>query len=261
MAVAPDNGQLLAFANRLADAAATAIRPYWRQPIPIESKADSSPVTAADRAAERAMRALIGEQRPDDGIYGEEFANHGLDRDYVWVLDPIDGTRSFITGIPLFTTLIALLHRGRPVLGIIDQPVTGDRWCGVSGARTLLNGRPVQTRPCTSLERATMFTYGIEAYEMTDGAPLRRLAERAGTRRFNADGYAYGLLAAGFADIVCENDLKPFDFLALVPVVEGAGGVITDWQGAPLSLESAGRVLACGDPALHEQARDVLRGT
>ncbi len=252
---------MLAFAQHLADAAAAAIRPYWRQPVKTETKSDSSPVTAADRAAERAMRALIGEQRPNDGIYGEEYANHGLERDYVWVLDPIDGTRSFITGIPLFTTLIALLHRGRPVLGIIDQPVTGDRWCAMSEHPTLLNDRPVRTRPCPSLNQATLFTYGTEAYEMADGAPLRRLAGRVETRRFNADGYAYGLLAAGFADIVCENDLKPFDFLALVPVVEGAGGIITDWQGEPLSLESTGRVLACGDPALHEQARDVLRGT
>lgn len=261
MAAAPDCGRLLAFAVQLADAAAAAIRPYWRQPIPIESKADSSPVTAADRAAEQAMRALIGEHRPDDGIYGEEFANHGLGNDYVWVLDPIDGTRSFITGVPLFTTLIALLYRGKPLIGIIDQPITGDRWCGIAGAQTRLNDRPIHTRPCASLEQATMFTYGIEAYEMADGAPLKHLAKRAGTRRFNADGYAYGLLAAGFADIVCENDLKPFDFLALVPVIEGAGGIISDWHGAPLGLESAGQVLACGDAALHNEALDVLKSS
>ncbi len=259
MAPPPDSGRLLAFAARLADAAAAAIRPFWRQPIPVETKPDSSPVTAADRAAEQAMRTLIGEHRPDDGIYGEEFANHGLEREYVWVLDPIDGTRSFITGVPLFTTLIALLYRGRPLLGIIDQPITGERWCGAAGTQTLFNGRPVHTRPCPALDRATMFTYGVEAYEMADGAPLRRLAGRAATRRFNADGYAYGLLAAGFADIVCENDLKPFDFLALVPVIEGAGGLISDWQGAPLGLESAGQVLACGDAALHNEALDVLK--
>ncbi len=248
----------LALAETLADAAGAVIRRYFRQTIAIDDKSDLSPVTIADREAEAAMRRMIVHRFPEHGIIGEEHGSHRPDADYVWVLDPVDGTKSFISGIPLFGTLIALAWRGRPVLGIIDQPVAGERWIGAAGRPTTLNGAPIRTRACPALERATLFTTAPELFAGTEAAGFERLRRAVKLTRYGADCYAYAVLATGFVDLVVESGLKPHDFAALVPVIEGAGGSVTDWQGNPVGLGSPGQIIAAGDPALNPAARALL---
>jgi inositol-phosphate phosphatase/L-galactose 1-phosphate phosphatase/histidinol-phosphatase len=251
---------LLDFADRLADAAASISRQYFRQRLAVDDKADASPVTVADREAEAAMRALIEARFPEHGILGEEHGAVRTGADFVWVLDPIDGTKSFISGVPLFGTLIALLHEGRPILGVIDQPVSRERWRGSTGAPTTFNGAAIRSRSCTALEAATLFCGGPEQYRGGDATAIERLRASVKLTRFNGDCYAYGLLALGFIDCVAEAGLKPYDYCALVPVVEGAGGVVTDWAGAPPGLAADGRILAAGDPHLHALALARLAG-
>jgi inositol-phosphate phosphatase/L-galactose 1-phosphate phosphatase/histidinol-phosphatase len=252
----------LALAEALADAARAVITGYFRQKLAVDDKSDRSPVTVADREAEAAMRRLIEARFPDHGILGEEHGSVRAEAEHLWVLDPIDGTKSFISGIPLFGTLIALLHRGQPVLGVIDQPILGERWLGAAGRPTTLNGAPVQTRSCPSLAAATLFSTAPDSmfasFEAEGFARLRRAVKLV---RTGADCYAYAQLATGFIDLVVEGQLKPYDYCALVPVIEGAGGVITDWQGVPLGLASDGKVLACGDPTLAAAARARLTGS
>jgi inositol-phosphate phosphatase / L-galactose 1-phosphate phosphatase / histidinol-phosphatase len=250
----------LALAIDLADAAGEAIRPYFRQPLAVDDKPDLSPVTIADRAAEMAMRRLIARHLPEHGILGEEFGSERTDAEFIWVLDPIDGTKSFISGVPLFGTLIALAHRGRPILGIIDQPISRERWVGAAGRPTTFNRTPVRTRPCPALAAATAFSTSPDMFKGTDAAAHTRVAAAVKLVRFGADCYAYGLLALGCIDIVIEASLKPYDFSAMLPIVEGAGGVATDWHGDPLTLASDGRVLVAGDRRAHQQALALLAG-
>jgi histidinol phosphatase-like enzyme (inositol monophosphatase family) len=244
----------LALAADLADAAGAAIRPYFRKPIAVDDKPDLSPVTVADRAAEAAMRKLIAARFPDHGIIGEEYGREREHAEFVWVLDPIDGTKSFISGVPLFGTLIALCRRGRPILGVIDQPILRERWVGAAGRPSTFNGEPVRCRPCASLAAATIFATSPDMFPGDDDAGFRRVASAAKLVRFGADCYAYGLVAHGFVDLVIEASLKAYDFSAMLPIVEGAGGVVTDWQGAPLGLTSDGRVLVAGDRRVHREA-------
>jgi inositol-phosphate phosphatase/L-galactose 1-phosphate phosphatase/histidinol-phosphatase len=248
----------LALAIALADAAGEAIRPYFRQPLAVDDKPDLSPVTIADRATEMAMRRLIAQRFPEHGIFGEEFGRERPDAEFTWVLDPIDGTKSFISGVPLFGTLIALAYRGRPILGIIDQPISRERWIGAAGRPTIFNGTPVGTRQCPALAAATVFSTSPDMFRGDDAAAHARVASAAKLVRFGADCYAYGLLALGFVDLVIEASLKPYDFSAMLPIVEGAGGVATDWQGAPLTLASDGRVLVAGDRRAHLEALALL---
>lgn len=250
----------LAFANRLADEAGAIIRHYFRRKLAIDQKPDRTPVTIADRTAERAMRRLITAEFPEHGIIGEEYGSTRADADYIWVLDPIDGTKSFISGIPLFGTLVALAHRGRPILGVIDQPILGERWIGAKGKKTTLNGKRVASRDCARLDAATLFTTSPDLFAKHEATSFRRLRRRVKLTRYGADCYAYALLASGFIDLVVEAGLKAYDFCALAPVIEGAGGSITDWQGKPLDLDSDGRVVAGGDKGLAEKARTVLAG-
>jgi histidinol phosphatase-like enzyme (inositol monophosphatase family) len=251
-AILPDG--VTDLAARLADAAGSVIRRYYRTPFAVDDKPDSSPVTIADREAEAAIRAILAAERPDDGIVGEEHGTTNGDADWLWVIDPIDGTKSFITGRPTFGTLVALLYRGRPVLGVIDQPITGDRWVGAVGQPTTLNGKPAHVRACPSLGRATLNTTSPDLFGADDYAAFRRVATAVKLPMYGGDCYAYGLLAAGFVDLVIEAGLKLYDYAALVPVVEGAGGVMTDWSGAPLGRGSDGRVVAAGDAAAHAEA-------
>jgi inositol-phosphate phosphatase / L-galactose 1-phosphate phosphatase / histidinol-phosphatase len=250
----------LALAAELADAAGSAIRPRFRQNISVDDKPDLSPVTAADRAAEQAMRRLIAARFPEHGIIGEEFGRERDDAEFVWVLDPIDGTKSFISGVPLFGTLIALARAGRPILGVIDQPILRERWVGAIGRPTTFNGKPIRCRPCPALEAATVFSTSPDMFKGPDAVAHGRVAAAAKLVRFGADCYAYGLLAHGFIDLVIEASLKPYDFSAMVPVVDGAGGVATDWQGRPLGLSSDGRVLVAGDARAHREALAFLAG-
>jgi len=257
----PVDAALLAFAETLADAAGAIIRGYFRRGVAIDDKPDQSPVTVADREAEQALRRLIGERYPADGILGEEFGPERIDAERVWVLDPIDGTKSFISGVPLFGTLIALTERGRPILGVIDQPISRERWVGAQGHPSRLNGAPIHCRPCGALAAATLFATAPELFRDGDAPGFQRLRERVKLARYGADCYAYGLLALGSIDLVCEASLKPYDYCAVVPVIEGAGGVATDWEGRPLGLGSGSRVIAAGDPARAADARRLLMGT
>jgi inositol-phosphate phosphatase/L-galactose 1-phosphate phosphatase/histidinol-phosphatase len=250
--------RFLALAADLADAAGEAIRPHFRQNLAVEDKPDLSPVTAADRAAETAMRHLIRAQFPEHGIIGEEYGAEREDAEFVWVLDPIDGTKSFISGVPLFGTLIALAQHGRPILGIIDQPILRERWIGAAGRATTFNGNPVRTRPCAELAVATVFSTSPDMFVGNDVAAHAKIAAAAKLVRYGADCYAYGVLALGFIDLVVEASNKPYDFCAMPPIVAGAGGVASDWQGRPLTLASDGRVLVAGDRRAHEQALALL---
>lgn len=248
-----------AFASRLADEAGSVALRYFRQPVTVETKADASPVTRADREAERAMRSLIEAEYPEDGIVGEEHGRERAGAGRQWVLDPIDGTRSFVAGVPLFGTLIALAVDGVPVVGIIDHPATHERWVGIAGAATTLNGAPVRTRACPALATALLSTTGEEFIEGPgEYDAFSRVRGAVGGFRRVPDCYGYAMLASGFVDLVIEAGLKTWDLAALRPVIEGAGGVITDWHGRPLDLESDGRIVAAGDPDCHARALEVL---
>ncbi|TCS65035.1 histidinol-phosphatase [Varunaivibrio sulfuroxidans] len=248
----------VALAERLAEVSQPIALSYFRGAFAIDTKDDASPVTVADRQCEQAMRALINETFPDHGILGEEFGNENVDAEFVWVLDPIDGTHSFVTGKPLFGTLIALTRHGVPVLGVINMPALNERWVGVSGRKTTFNGRDVTSRALTNLADAWLYATTPDMFAGPDAAAFRALS--AGCRRtgYGADCYAYGLLANGTVDVVCEAMLQPYDYCALVPVIDGAGGRVTDWSGSPLTIASDGRVLAAGDARIHEIGLSVL---
>jgi histidinol phosphatase-like enzyme (inositol monophosphatase family) len=254
------SAELVALAHSLADAARPIAARYFRTAVTVDDKSDLSPVTIADREAETAMREILEARVPQHGVFGEEHGAVRTDADYVWVLDPIDGTKAFITGLPIFGTLIALLHRGVPVLGIIDQPILKERWLGAAGRPSTLNGQPIKVRACAALDKAYMYSTAPQMF----GGPLARrheaLAGKVKLFRWGGDCYAYGLLASGHVDLVVENSLKLYDFAALVPVVKGAGGLITDWKGRELDMRSDGSVLAAGDPAIHRAAAAVLAG-
>lgn len=252
--------EFIDLAHRLADASGPVIRGYFRQPIQVDGKADASPVTAADREAEQAIRAILAETRPADGIIGEEFGNTDTDAEYVWVIDPIDGTKSFISGRPIFGTLIALVRNGTPILGVIDQPVNGERWVGATGSGTQYNGDPVQVRACPSLADAIAGTTAADLFDPGQEAHWRKIAADAKHVVYGGDCYTYAQIASGFVDVVLEAGLQTYDFCALVPVVEAAGGIVTDWQGNPLTLSSDGTILACGDSRTHAEILAFLDG-
>ncbi len=246
------------FIAELARASAEFIAPYFGNPATaVDFKSDDSPVTAADRGAEALMRDLIAARFPDHGIIGEEHGNLRPDAEFVWVLDPIDGTKSFITGVPLWTTLIGLLHRGQPVLGAIHQPTLGQLVIG-DNTTTTLNGRPVRTRATTDLAAATLVTSdhrNLGRYQ--NAAAADTLIDACRLYRTWADGYGYLLLATGFVDLALDPIMNPWDIAALVPVVRGAGGVITDWSGnTPYPAES---IVAAATPALHDAALTLLQ--
>ncbi|MDE1907127.1 MAG: histidinol phosphate phosphatase, partial [Rhodospirillales bacterium] len=225
---------------------------------------DESPVTAADRKAEEVLRAALAKATPDFGIIGEEFPPHNTGAKYVWVIDPIDGTRAFITGRTSFTTLLGLLEDGVPILGFIDQPITRERWCGGRGEPAHfiapLGGKP-GTRQTVKLAEAE---FSATSPEMIAGAGpeavtrFNRLKAAAKRVYWGGDAYSYGLLALGQIDLIAEHDLKPWDWAALGPVIESAGGVVTDWSGAPLKLGADGSVLASANRTLHNEALAIL---
>lgn len=246
------------FLAELARESGDFIRPLFCQPgVAVEIKADASPVTAADRGAEELMRKLIRQRFPAHGIIGEEFGSERPEAEWVWMLDPIDGTKSFITGVPLWGTLIALLHEGQPVLSCIHQPILNQLVIG-DGRVTTLNGTPVRCRPTTRIEEATLLTSDpLNPAKFQDGARYDALAQRARLVRTFGDCYGYLLVATGWADIMCDPIMNPWDIAALIPIVRGAGGVITDWSGAaPFPAQST---LACATPELHAQVLASLQ--
>ncbi len=250
----------IALAGALANAAGEAIRPFFRGAYTLETKPDASPVTEADRAAEAAMRRVIEAECPRDGIIGEEYGEKPGTTGRIWVLDPIDGTTSFIAGRPIFGTLIAMMEGGWPVLGVIDQPITCERWVGAAGKPTLFNNRPVRTRPCRDIDQAILATTSPHLFAEDQAPHFLKLAAKVARRRivYGGDCYNYGLVASGHIDLVAEAGLKIHDFAALVPIVEGAGGTMCNWAGEPLNADSAGDVIALGDPARLEDALSAL---
>lgn len=256
------NASDIVLAQRLADAAGAAIRPLFRAEWSAERKEDMSFVTEADRAAEAAMRAILEAEQPRDGIIGEEYGSRNPGAGRQWVLDPIDGTTSFIAGRPIFGTLIALVEGGWPVLGVIDQPILNERWVGAIGQPTLFNGKPAAARALKELGDAVLATTSPHLFSGEQVEPFMKLAGAVAHRKiiYGGDCYNYGLVAAGHVDVVCEAGLKLHDFAALVPVVEGAGGVMCDWNGDPLNAASSGEVLAVGDPARLEDVLEAMRG-
>lgn len=253
---------LLAFAKELADAAGSAILPYFRADLIVEDKSSGGavfdPVTVADRAAERAMRELIAARYPDHGIVGEEEASVTGSSSFRWVLDPIDGTRAFVTGLPIWGTLIALNDGHRSVLGVIDQPFTRERFVGTRSA-AWCNDKPIRTRRCPDLAQArVMLTVPAAGAKVANQVVFDAVAKSAQIVRFGGDCYAYGLLAHGLIDLVLEAHLDIHDVQALIPVVEGAGGVITTWDGG--DPQNGGSVIACGDPMLHRQLLPLIAG-
>ena len=235
------------------------IAPLFRQPgLAVESKSDASPVTVADRGAEELMRHRIAQKFPTHGIIGEEFGRERADAEFVWVLDPIDGTKSFVSGVPLWGTLIALLHQGQPVLGCIHQPILGQLVVG-DGQTTELNGRPVRCRSTQRLEDATLVTSDpLNPAKYQNGARYDALQQRAKLVRTWGDCYGYLLVATGWADISVDPIMNPWDIAALIPVIRGAGGVITDWHGG--AAYPAESTIACATPALHAAVLATLKG-
>ena len=256
------------FVNRLAQVSAEVILPFFRSAIGAEDKSRGGafdPVTEADRAAEVAMRRLIAQTFPAHGVIGEEYGMDRPDAEYVWVLDPIDGTKAFISGLPTWGTLIGLTHRGRPVYGMMSQPFTRERyfgdgasagWRGPSPRGEGVAGRTLRVRACASLREATLMTTSPQMFNLVETPAYRRVEEKARLARYGADCYGYCALAAGFVDIVIEASLKPHDIVALVPIVEGAGGIVTTWDGGDPS--AGGRIVAAGDERVHQEALQLL---
>lgn len=245
-----------AFLTELAEKSGDFIRPLFANPaLAVEFKSDESPVTAADKGAEQLLRSLIAKKFPAHGVIGEEFGNDRPDAEFVWVLDPIDGTKSFITGVPLFGTLIALMRNGQPVLGAIHQPILRQLMIG-DNTLTTLNGRALRVRPTARLEEATLLTSDpINPAKYQNGLAYAALEKRVRLTRTWGDCYGYLLLAAGFADIMCDPIMNPWDIQALIPVVRGAGGLITDWQGHdPVKAKS----IVAANPTLHPQVIAAL---
>ena len=252
-----------AFIGRLATASGETILPFFRTSLSIDNKSasDFDPVTEADRAAEAVMRRLIKANFPQHGIVGEEFGNEREDADYVWVLDPIDGTKSFISGFPIWGTLIALMHHGAPVFGMMHQPYIGERFSGDSRSasyRGATGNRRLAVRRCASLNEATLFTTSPLLMNAADRATFNRVEDKVRLTRYGGDCYSYCMLAAGHVDLVIETELKPYDIAALIPIITGAGGVITTWDGKP--AQSGGRIVAAGDRRVHEEALALLNG-
>jgi len=250
-----DRATLSGFCDELADGARAIGLTHFRSLSAYDRKEDQSPVTIADKAIEEYLRARIQQRFPDHGIVGEEQEEKAGSARFTWYLDPIDGTKSFISGMPLFGTLIALYdeHIGAPVFGMIDMPALGERWIG-DGKETHLNGRLVKASACTELDAAQIYTSSPDIFSDEDWQVYDRLSRRAAFRRYGGDCYLYGLLASGYCDLVVEASLKTFDFMALVPVIEGAGGVIRDWSGERLTPFSDGRVVAAATPELLQSA-------
>jgi myo-inositol-1(or 4)-monophosphatase len=249
-----------AFIVELAERSGDLIRPYFgRADLAVELKADQSPVTAADRGAEALMRDLIRRAYPDHGIIGEELGSERPDAEFIWVLDPIDGTKSFTSAVPLFVTLIALLHRGEPVLGCIHQPILRQLVIG-DGQTATLNGQPAHTRPTQRLEEATLLTSDpLNPAKYQNGPAFDRVQGRARLARTWGDGYGYLMVATGWADVMCDPIMNPWDIAALVPVIRGAGGVITDWAGQdPMRGTS---IVAAGSAELHAEVIAGLAST
>lgn len=260
---------LAAFIERLAQLSGEAILPFFRTQLSVMDKGKDAengksrfdPVTEADRAAETVIRRHIQATFPTHGILGEEFAAEKPDADFLWVVDPIDGTRAFIAGLPVWGTLIGLMQGGNPVMGVMNQPYTGELFFG-DGGQALLKGprgtRSLKASRCDDLGKALLMTTDPRLFREDEAAAYARVEEKVRLSRYGTDCYAYAMLASGQVDLVIESGLKPYDIVALIPIIEGAGGVITSWDGG--SAKDGGRILAAATPALHKAAMALLAG-
>ena len=248
------------FAERLAEASRDMVVEACREPVAAELKGDGSPVTAVDKAVELRLREMIASEHPDHGVVGEEHGASMPESGHVWVIDPIDGTLAFIAGLPVFGTLIALARDGVPVVGIVDMPATGERWVGAEGQATTRNGAPVGTRDCATLSSALLSTSSPDFYDASEFPRFERLREASRWTVYGGSCLAYAQIASGRIDVGVDAGLDPFDYCALVPVIRGAGGLATDWDGRALTLRSGGRIVAAGDPRAHAEALELLAG-
>jgi myo-inositol-1(or 4)-monophosphatase len=252
------------FVDKLATVSGEAILPFFRTSLGVEDKGSAAgfdPVTAADRAAETAMRTLIKRSFPEHGIVGEEYGNENTDAEYIWVLDPIDGTKSFITGMPVWGSLIGLTRNGTAVFGMMHQPFIRERFTGDGGAshyRGPAGERALHVRPCATIADAMVFTTNPRLMNEADRTAFGRVEGAVRLSRYGGDCYAYCMLASGHVDLVIEAGLKPHDIVALIPIIEGAGGVVTNWEGG--SAVKGGRVVAAGDKRVHAAALKLLAG-
>lgn len=251
--------EFVQFARTVADAARRPSLHYFRADPELHIKADGSPVTVADRETERVIRDLLSQSYPQHALMGEEYGWTRSDQSYTWVVDPIDGTKSYLAGAPTYGTLLALLYEGKPVLGIIDIPALDERWCGVVGQPTTMNDRPVKSSSCAGVEQAVLTVISPDKLNADERLAVDALSRMARVCRYSSDGYSHPLLASGYVDMSVAVGQQPFDYLAVVPVVEGAGGCISDWAGKPLGLDSDGRILVTATPELHREALNVLR--
>ncbi|MDA0781082.1 MAG: histidinol-phosphatase [Rickettsiales bacterium] len=246
------------FVDKVVDKSEDIICKHYRNLNNIETKDDESPVTIADREAETSIREFINKEYPEHGIIGEEFGEENINARYKWIIDPIDGTLSFMIGRPIFGTLLALLDNGKPILSVINQPITKERWLAVQGEGCKLNGKNAQVKNCGSLSQATIATTGPNYFTKDGLEKFNRLSKSAKHTIYGGDCYLYALVASGFLDLAIDSCLKPHDFMPLIPIVKEAGGIITDWTGNELNEKSDGNVIAAGSKTAHEQAIKIL---
>jgi len=255
-----NSDELIAFAELLADEARTILRASDASPTDIQYKADDSPVTDLDRRIEARLRALIDDRYPEHGILGEELGGRDLDAELVWVLDPIDGTAAFIAGIPVYGTLIGLAHHGRPFIGVIDHPATDDRWVGLAGHFARHNGNAVHTRCCERLADAFVTNSNPDFLSSDEMSAFTLLKSRVRYMQYGGSCYAYAMLASGRTDIGLDANFDTFDVFAPAAVIEGAGGIVSDWSGKGIDLDWQGQILAAGCAQMHAQAMAILAG-
>jgi inositol-phosphate phosphatase/L-galactose 1-phosphate phosphatase/histidinol-phosphatase len=256
------NQELIDFANHLADLSCNIAQKYFRKDLGEENKADDTPVTLADKGIERLIREEVLKKYPDHGFIGEEYGDVNIEADYKWVVDPIDGTSSFVIGKPVFGTLIALTYKNNSIIGVINQPINNERWVGVKGLGVTLNGKNISSRKTGSISNSILCTTSPVFFDKTDLEFFDKVSSKTKYQKYGGvfyggDCYLFGLMALGYVDIIIETGLKNYDYAALVPVVEESGGVITDWSGKGLDINSNGQILACGDKKVHAEIMQI----
>jgi len=249
----------LKIANECAEASGKIIKKYFRKKIKIERKSDNSPVTRADKEAEKKIRDIIAKKAPECGFFGEETGKFNTNNEYVFVVDPLDGTKGFISGKPLFCTLIGLMKNNKPYIGVLNQPILNERWSGIANKESKYNNTKIRTTKCNKLKGLRMYATSPMMFKGKNQRVYKNIRSKIGETWFGIDSYSHGLLASGFVDVVLEASLKPYDYIASAAVISGAGGKLTDWYGNALNLDSDGRILASGDPKIHKQLLKVIQ--
>ncbi len=247
------------FIDELADAAGVVALKYFRTELTVDEKQDTSPVTQADREIEKILRGMINKKFPDHGIVGEEFGKENEKAEFVWVLDPIDGTKAFMTGKPLFGTIIGLMHNGKPVVGCVDQPYTKERWFGIDAQKATHNGKPIRVAKHRDLSAARLYGGLPDKFFGEKFESFLSVCKAAKYRQYNCDCYAFGLVAMGCADLVVEDGLQIYDVAGVIPIVTGAGGYASDWDMNPVGLDFSGEMIAASTKELAQQAVDILK--